>query len=92
MINLWHTQDREDEQMAELKLTNIQKAYGDVKVLHGIDLHIQPGEFIVFVGPLWLYIENSRYATVNIHKIGGIQSPNNIFVVWVVEWNFANSE
>ncbi|TCD16445.1 ABC transporter ATP-binding protein [Oricola cellulosilytica] len=37
--------------MAELKLTNVQKAYGTVKVLHGIDLHIQKGEFIVFVGP-----------------------------------------
>jgi alpha-glucoside transport system ATP-binding protein len=37
--------------MAELKLTNIEKAYGQVKVLHGINLHIQKGEFIVFVGP-----------------------------------------
>lgn len=37
--------------MAELKLTGIKKAYGNVEVLHGIDLHIQQGEFIVFVGP-----------------------------------------
>lgn len=37
--------------MAELKLTQIKKAYGNVEVLHGIDLHIQKGEFIVFVGP-----------------------------------------
>ncbi|MEM0900444.1 MAG: sn-glycerol-3-phosphate ABC transporter ATP-binding protein UgpC [Pseudomonadota bacterium] len=37
--------------MAELKLEKIKKAYGDVEVLHGIDLHIQKGEFIVFVGP-----------------------------------------
>ena len=37
--------------MAELKLDKIKKAYGEVEVLHGIDLHIQPGEFIVFVGP-----------------------------------------
>ncbi|MGB7431299.1 MAG: ATP-binding cassette domain-containing protein, partial [Ahrensia sp.] len=37
--------------MAELKLTQIKKAYGNVEVLHGIDLHIQQGEFIVFVGP-----------------------------------------
>jgi ABC-type sugar transport system ATPase subunit len=37
--------------MAELKLTNLEKAYGHVKVLHGIDLHIEKGEFIVFVGP-----------------------------------------
>ncbi|MFZ2101603.1 MAG: sn-glycerol-3-phosphate ABC transporter ATP-binding protein UgpC [Oricola sp.] len=37
--------------MAELKLTDLQKAYGHVKVLHGINLHIKKGEFIVFVGP-----------------------------------------
>ena len=37
--------------MAELKLTNLDKAYGHVKVLHGINLHIEQGEFIVFVGP-----------------------------------------
>ncbi|MCI5077746.1 sn-glycerol-3-phosphate ABC transporter ATP-binding protein UgpC [Oricola sp.] len=37
--------------MAELKLTDLDKAYGQVKVLHGINLHIRKGEFIVFVGP-----------------------------------------
>jgi len=37
--------------MAELQLTNVGKAYGDVKVLSDINLHILPGELIVFVGP-----------------------------------------
>lgn len=37
--------------MAGLKLTGIKKAYGEVKTLHGIDLTIEDGEFIVFVGP-----------------------------------------
>ncbi|HDZ73537.1 MAG TPA: sn-glycerol-3-phosphate ABC transporter ATP-binding protein UgpC [Aurantimonas coralicida] len=37
--------------MANVKLTGIRKAYGQVQVLHGIDLDIEPGEFIVFVGP-----------------------------------------
>jgi len=37
--------------MADLKLTKIVKAYGDVEVLHGIDLDIKRGEFVVFVGP-----------------------------------------
>jgi len=37
--------------MANVKLTGINKAYGNVEVLHGIDLDIQAGEFIVFVGP-----------------------------------------
>lgn len=37
--------------MASLELTKVKKAYGDVEVLHGIDLDIKQGEFIVFVGP-----------------------------------------
>ena len=37
--------------MADLELRNIVKAYGTAKVLHGIDLQIDSGEFIVFVGP-----------------------------------------
>ncbi|MBB5753159.1 ABC transporter ATP-binding protein [Prosthecomicrobium pneumaticum] len=37
--------------MAELLLEGIKKSYGSVAVLHGIDLDIKSGEFIVFVGP-----------------------------------------
>ncbi|UJW76119.1 ABC transporter ATP-binding protein [Rhizobium sp. SL42] len=37
--------------MTGLVLKDIRKAYGQVKVLHGIDLEISQGEFIVFVGP-----------------------------------------
>jgi alpha-glucoside transport system ATP-binding protein len=37
--------------MADLKLTDIEKAYGDVKVLANINLDIKRGELIVFVGP-----------------------------------------
>ena len=37
--------------MAEVKLAGVGKAYGDVKILKGIDLHIRDGEFMVFVGP-----------------------------------------
>ena len=37
--------------MADLSLRNIRKAYGELEVLHGIDLEIKSGEFIVFVGP-----------------------------------------
>jgi alpha-glucoside transport system ATP-binding protein len=37
--------------MAELKLTDVAKAYGDVKVLKNINLDIKTGELIVFVGP-----------------------------------------
>lgn len=37
--------------MAGLKLTNLKKSYGNLEVIHGIDLEIEQGEFIVFVGP-----------------------------------------
>ena len=37
--------------MTGVILKDIRKAYGQVKVLHGIDLDIRQGEFIVFVGP-----------------------------------------
>lgn len=37
--------------MAYLTLRNIRKSYADFEVLHGIDLNIKSGEFIVFVGP-----------------------------------------
>jgi alpha-glucoside transport system ATP-binding protein len=37
--------------MTALVLKDIRKSYGAVDVLHGIDLDINQGEFIVFVGP-----------------------------------------
>ncbi len=37
--------------MSEVLLKNVSKAYGAVKVIHGIDLAIASGEFVVFVGP-----------------------------------------
>jgi multiple sugar transport system ATP-binding protein len=40
-----------DKRVAEVKLAGVGKAYGDVKILKGIDLTIRDGEFMVFVGP-----------------------------------------
>jgi multiple sugar transport system ATP-binding protein len=37
--------------MAFLQLDGIKKFFDEQLVIKGIDLHIQPGEFIVFVGP-----------------------------------------
>ncbi len=37
--------------MANLSLKQLTKAYGPVEVLHGIDLEIADGEFVVLVGP-----------------------------------------
>jgi ABC-type sugar transport system ATPase subunit len=37
--------------MAELKLIDIKKSYGAATIIHGVDLAIEDGEFVVFVGP-----------------------------------------
>lgn len=37
--------------MAGLTLRDVRKTYGDVAVMHGVDLDIKDGEFVVFVGP-----------------------------------------
>jgi ABC-type sugar transport system ATPase subunit len=37
--------------MAAIKIRNLNKAYGKVRVLHGIDLDITDNSFVVFVGP-----------------------------------------
>ena len=37
--------------MSGVQLNNVIKRYGDVQVIHGIDLTIEDGEFCVFVGP-----------------------------------------
>ena len=37
--------------MTAVSLTDIRKSYGNVDVIHGIDLEIEQGEFVVFVGP-----------------------------------------
>jgi len=37
--------------VADVRLVNVQKAYGEVHVLRDIDLEVRDGEFMVFVGP-----------------------------------------
>ena len=37
--------------MAEVTIRDLRKAYGATEVLHGLDLDIQDGEFVVLVGP-----------------------------------------
>ena len=36
--------------MADVTLTNIRKSFGAVDVIKGVDLEINAGEFVVFVG------------------------------------------
>ena len=37
--------------MGSLQLKSVQKSFGATKVLHGIDLEVADGEFVIFVGP-----------------------------------------
>ncbi|MFO1351182.1 MAG: sn-glycerol-3-phosphate ABC transporter ATP-binding protein UgpC [Gammaproteobacteria bacterium] len=37
--------------MSDIKLVNVKKSYGHSEILHGIDIDIADGEFVVFVGP-----------------------------------------
>lgn len=37
--------------MTSVSLQKIKKSYGNVEVIHGVDLEIKEGEFVVFVGP-----------------------------------------
>src|SRR5690606_985795 len=37
--------------MAKVTLQGVKKSYGSVKAIHGIDMDIRDGEFIVIVGP-----------------------------------------
>ena len=37
--------------MSELTLSNLQKSFGGTEVIKGIDLDVEPQEFVVFVGP-----------------------------------------
>jgi ABC-type sugar transport system ATPase subunit len=43
--------DEREEIMSGISLHQIKKSFGAVSVLHGIDLDITKGEFVVFVGP-----------------------------------------
>jgi len=37
--------------MAEVTIRGVRKAFGSVEVIHGLDLDIADGEFVVLVGP-----------------------------------------
>ena len=37
--------------MADVNLSKVKKSYDKTEVVHGVDLDIKSGEFVVFVGP-----------------------------------------
>lgn len=42
---------RKGNLMSQVTLTNTKKRYGDLEVIHGINLKVKEGQFCVFVGP-----------------------------------------
>jgi multiple sugar transport system ATP-binding protein len=64
--------------MADVSLSGVRKSFGPVEILHGIDLDVKDGEFVVFVGPsgcgkstLLRLIAGLEKATTGELKIGG---------------------
>ena len=64
--------------MAGVTVTQVEKAFGSTKVIHGIDVEISDGEFVVLVGPsgcgkstLLRMIAGLEEITGGIIKIGG---------------------
>jgi multiple sugar transport system ATP-binding protein len=57
--------------MAQLRLEGIRKSYGDHAILHGIDLDIGDGEFVVFVGPSGCGKSTLLRAICGLEEIGG---------------------
>ncbi|MCX7288869.1 MAG: sugar ABC transporter ATP-binding protein, partial [Rhodobacterales bacterium] len=37
--------------MGQITLNKVRKSFGEVDVIPGVDLEIENGEFVVFVGP-----------------------------------------
>ena len=37
--------------MAGVSLSDVKKRFGAAEVIHGVDLTVEDGEFVVFVGP-----------------------------------------
>jgi multiple sugar transport system ATP-binding protein len=44
-------QDRQEETLAPVAISDVRKAFGAVEVIHGVNVDIGDGEFVVLVGP-----------------------------------------
>ncbi|MDN5212075.1 ABC transporter ATP-binding protein [Fulvivirgaceae bacterium BMA12] len=53
-----------------IKVTNVHKNFKEVKAVNGIDLHIQPGQYVALLGP------NGAGKTTLVEMIEGLQHPD----------------
>jgi len=56
--------------MAELRLAAVDKAFGAVKAVQGLDLHIASGEFVVLLGP------SGAGKTTTLRLVAGLETPD----------------
>lgn len=61
--------------MSFLTLTNIQKSFGPVQVVHGFDMSIEKGEFVSFLGP------SGCGKTTVLRMIAGFETPTSGSIV-----------
>ncbi len=61
--------------MSFLTLTNIQKSFGPVQVVHGFDMSIEKGEFVSFLGP------SGCGKTTVLRMIAGFEMPSSGSIV-----------
>ena len=45
--------------MSSVRISNVTKKFGQIEVIHGVDLEIAEGEFVILVGPLRMWQINS---------------------------------
>src|SRR5665811_1347311 len=50
-----------------LSIENVRSAYGRIEVLHGVTLHVEPGEIVTLIGA------NAAGKTTLMHAISGVQ-------------------
>ena len=36
-----------------LEVQDVKGGYGSVQIIHGIDIHVDEGEFVTIIGPNW---------------------------------------
>src|SRR5262249_51110791 len=46
-----HVNSREGDEMASVAIHDVRKAFGATQVIHGVDIGIDDGQFVVLVGP-----------------------------------------